>query len=575
MSIHRRTSQNVDTNLILPDATILEMVVYNHLLDQDSNAVNLAFRGGIVPQLYQQVLFIFSYLVYKYSDMFGDTCYNDGAPLFFVSTEVITSGRDKRASGVRIRLVLQYHEWVKALEEKRNQASADDDEKKKKKPKPGQLTLVSCHPGHLLHTLTKENRRKLTGLKAMVNRQKLSDTTQAWRFAQQLQPIAYTVIARVVSGGNGGGGGGGGGGFWWDEHHPCNPLNVWSVERSMRAVCALTERCPDIDAKFFDIDEYREDAGDGYVFYKYPFPMNTHRVMPAALIPGRLHEFELPHKQTVVQITPKDRSTFMGLINAKDLTPEQVEEKVRDLAEMAVEVNWWSNVGVGGGGSTGSTLDALRTHTAAGSIAIGKMSSTNPTAVSRALYEERLRNLSSFGCIWTPRGNMPVSLQSIAGWGESHLASHSNFCLPRLPCASNLSPLANLVLQDHVDLKFATSIGTLSRQASLLLYSSLHVYNLASKLNVNFLWFGTAAQGKSFVLTRLFVILIKGTVTCVTHMTQKAEMADGAEPHIDVQIIIQDDVCPSALGIGATPGSLKGNNGGGGQHDAVTMCVVG
>ena len=611
--MNRRVQSKYDGGDILPDATIMEIMFPAHLFGQEGNANKFVFKDGVLPDMWKQSLYLFSWLIHKYDLMFSDKRYRDGTPMFLVVFEDVVTAGNETTAGVRLRLVLQYHAWVEEQEAARREAAADevkaevnDADNAGRKHKPRHLTLATASPGYLLAALAKSNEGLLSGEKERAQRVKHRGVSPPWVFLKTVVPSSYELLAVFMSGMDGaaekgirgvGNRDGDGPSRWVGKSNILNPLNVWSLSRSMRAVQTLDERkCMGrIDRVYSSIDAYRKplyedddfvensspppspplsppEGGEGGSLYTYPRPARTFRIQPAALFPGRLDSFIFPRQlDENDQITPASRTLLMGLVNQAGLSDAEFEQSLNKQFQTARECLWW-NQGVEAEAAS-ADLDSLRTSVYKGLGDVRRKCHNDKISMTHEIYLQRVRAMYQFGPIWSSHGNMPDSLKAIAGWGEAYLSSHQNFCMPRLPSTSNLSALGDIVLQDHIDLKFAMGTGTLSRQATLVLKCAFHVYNLGSKLNPHVLMHGPAAQGKSFIFTKLVVILIPGTVKNVTIATQRAEVAEGAESKIDVQIMVMDDVAPSTLGIGVAP-ATKGSQAGNSPNDMVRFLFL-
>jgi hypothetical protein len=165
----------------------------------------------------------------------------------------------------------------------------------------------------------------------------------------------------------------------------------------------------------------------------------------------------------------------------------------------------------------------------------------------RANREITVKGLAMMKQIFHIDGPMPESIRNIASWLWAWNKKHLNFCMPVKRSTSNLSPYQEAYAREMVYWENLFGVNAVHGQISTTLMCVYAMLNGIKGLPHPAM-FGPPEAGKTYVLDKIFEVLIPKSAVMLTYSTPKAKTgATGDEMSFRVELY--QEATPAQLGI--------------------------
>jgi hypothetical protein len=365
---------------------------------------------------------------------------------------------------------------------------------------------------------------------------------------------------------------------WWLPGQPLCPEVVFSGHSMMRCVA------PCIDLKYtnfknyfktglpalgngeaLDMDLSNQPAEGGSLSFQYPNMQHVWQISGSEMGAFRLENTALPcfaynlDNALMGEALRKYHNTYGSYMD--DLRSQNaVPESELDGGAKQVQGAFFEGNGFTDKGKQAVTLQSImktnkdefmRAHSEATAYAKTLSPDADP-ATGRIEWQRRrtqwqARAMDRFSLLFHPRGELSMAEVSIAQWAKNYQAVNGTFFRARDKVTLNLNFLQEwwVSFMCTAETVFKTSTAHLPIAVVFLSILNVHDSNVANKLH--FLGLGEAELGKSHTLQCLERILIPGTCSNVTFMTDKAHATEGSANGMNY---MQHETSYSMLGVG-------------------------
>ena len=325
-----------------------------------------------------------------------------------------------------------------------------------------------------------------------------------------------------------------------NPNNPVNPYRVFSLETSMRLAAKAGAHPLFYSLKnYYDPDRryspsssqsndsfYDPEVDDNKPpplesEYPYMFPDNTlvWRVNPVYMKPENIDRTYWPCVAAPHSLRDPQRLLFLQMMAPDgDKDPEALKR-----AEFIYEQN------ICRGMSTEVEITDFEGLKARHKLRIedaNRDSGADITKLVRLKAEANAASLSEFGVLFSPDGEAPDAIRSIAKYMNEYLTDSINFCLPTDKFTSNLTRFGDEILSTLINEETLFDVNFQHKDALSVFLKNMHVY-ANTPFNPHTLNAGPPGAGKSFNFLLNMKWLIPGTYMNTTYASAKANVVPG------------------------------------------------
>lgn len=377
----------------------------------------------------------------------------------------------------------------------------------------------------------------------------------------------------------------------WEQDNPLNPLNVFSVQRSMALARKAGADPIACNLQFYSLKDYSppkmietpkypfkssaktkakkdkppEEAGaealDEFgmsqgpvedqkddqakiVFYlektisRYMFYYDVVELECKVINPNDLASYILPHKSLLSTTNEKDMIAYIqqhtGDYNS---TPEEDKQRIIEAYQKTITCSLNDFKAL--------DFDQLKHNTELIKLELKRISKGDLSTYGMLWKEARAVLFEQFMHIFSPDGNCGNAIKAIAKWGENYIQRNKHMCLPMPKITSNLTFFEDLLIvrATQQEVHEQTSASHIEGESQMV--KMLHVY-FGYALNPNILHVGAGDTGKSRMVDRVLKEFIEDSYEKISFTSAQALIIDGNS--MDMMMMVLDDAPAIMLG---------------------------
>lgn len=363
-----------------------------------------------------------------------------------------------------------------------------------------------------------------------------------------------------------------------DRSNPVHPENVFSLEN-----CLMLAAASGCNGEYYNADNYYLTNRDYHELqqqrmnalrgdpdrhipevtrFRFPHPENTYRIKLEYMNPDTIDKFYWPCVRPPAAVCDSQKEEFLKSVATLSIREQQVlngtadppilaheslcaQDKKRRLNEAAFVYDQnKARHGVDNGGSY-TVEDVKKRHKMRVDDATRQAGNDKGLLID-LLEQARKESLSDFTVFFSVDGpDTPDAIKAIANYMNEYLSEHSSFCLELGKHTRNLNRFEDEIIMLFGTLETLLGVDTRHKELLCLMFKNMFVYS-NSPFGPHTINSGGPGGGKSKMFNLLMDLLIEGTYSPLTYMTDKALVLPGNQFQFKLQFL--DDAQPSVLG---------------------------